>query len=212
MSKFSFEKGQKAGLIEDEDPQKEEILKIVVKKLIKKHLKGGVTNQQLNDAFNSIIPGDHKSIFFYEQLKEAYDAERKKKPIKTPEPTEVKVIPVIDITEEKEKEEIKELNSQKEKLVELKKAIPIKVSKVTINTLRKDIEDNEYELNEKRNKLYRTIEKLTEKDYKKRYVIDDEYKRRELDHKAFLLKQQIDIIKDQLTEDREKLEELQSKY
>lgn len=207
MSKFSFEKGQKIGLIEDGNPQKEEILKIVVKKLIKKHLKGGVTLDQLNRAFNVASSGDPRAMLIYRQMLEEYQTG--KITIGLPDVIEKK-IPIIDIIEDKDKEEIKELKSQEEKLIELKRSIPVKVPEITVDKLKKDIKDSKFELNEKRYQLYKIIDDLMERDYKNEYVINDD-ERTELDHQAYLLKNQIEIIKDQLEVDQKKLEKLKRK-
>jgi len=212
MSKFSFEKGQKTGLIEDGNPQKEEILKIVVKKLIKKHLKGGVTPDQLDRAFNKASSGDPRAMLIYQQMLELYQTGKiTTGKITTGLPSIIeKKIPIIDIIEDKDKEEIKELKSQEEKLIELKLSIPVKVPEITVEKLKKDIKDSKFELNEKRYQLYKIIDDLMERDYKKEYVINDD-ERTELDHQAYLLKNQIEIIKDQLEVDQKKLEKLKRK-
>ncbi len=176
MSKLSFEKGQKIAKVYHEDPIKNEILKLVIKKLVKKHLKGGVTEDDLNRTFNSDAPG---AYFEYLRLKEIYDEERKPKKIfeKATEPT------FREVVEEKEKEEIKELKVKIAELEELKKAAPPRAPLVRLEALREALTDNKKELLDKRNELREITEDLGEVNYRGDFVINSLNKREKLKKK-----------------------------
>ena len=214
MSKFSFEKGQKIDLSDSkfhDDPVKNEILEIVIKKILKKHLKGGVTEDDLNRLYNSDNP---MAMMEYLKLKEIYDKEREKFPeVKKKEVKveEVKKPTFTDIIEEKEKEEVKLLKAKEEKLIELKKAIPPKTPKAVFDVAKKDVKDKEELLEEKRDELYDILETLRNVDDEGNYLVDGIDERRQLESDAYALRQQIDVIKDLLKLDKIRLKEIEEK-
>ena len=214
MSKLSFEKGQKIAKVFHEDPIKNEILKIVIKKLMKKHLKGGVTDNDLIRAYND--SADQPHLFpQYLLLKELYDKERKPKKIAAPTPkfrAPIAVEPVIyDIIEEREKEEIKELRVKVEELKELRKAVPPMVPRARIEITKRDLSAKKEELKEKRDEIYDISEILRRVDDDGNFFVDDEDQRNEMEATAFALRAQIDILKDLIQEDEKELRETEER-
>ncbi len=252
MSKLSFEKGQKTAGPFHEDPIKNEVLKIVTKKIIKKHIKGGITaeelatlSQDINDpyfraALEEYNSGDTGPRYTIQPkkiinkpkkvLKEKVDEKLpfmpkewypKKKPKSSRDPTPLDehfaklsnedILEMLTRAEEAEKREQEELKTKEKNLISLKSTIPVKVTKVVYKSAKKDVNDRKESLDEKRNELYGITEMLRRVDDDGNYIFDDPVNRAQLESEAYALRQQIDIIKDLLKADKEKLEEIERK-
>ena len=213
MSKFSFEKGQKIDLSDlkfYDDPIKNEILKIVIGKLVKKHLKGGVRESDLELLFNR---DDPKSLGEYFALKEVYDAKSKKfpEPVKRIE-TEVKVEEVkkpsfTDIIEEREKADIKLLIKEADQLKDLIKLVP-KVPEVEITNSSDRVAELKNDLKAEREELRIAQDSYYETNNKGDYVVSDEGERRELEERMYIVRRNIDDITQNLDKEKKKYKKL----